>query len=67
METIVPKISSSLSKMWTKILNLEKSLFPALKEKKGRGYFKHHKLGLPLLLKVDNIPYLVAVSICHCS
>ncbi len=32
METIVPKISSSLSKMWMKILNLENSLFPALKE-----------------------------------
>ena len=32
METIVPKISSNLSKMWTKILNLENSLFPALKE-----------------------------------
>ena len=32
MENIIPKVSSSLSKMWTKILNLEKSLFPALKE-----------------------------------
>ena len=32
METIVPKIFSNLSKMWTKILNLENSLFPALKE-----------------------------------
>ena len=32
METIVPKISLSLSKMWTKVLNLEKTLFPALKE-----------------------------------
>ena len=32
METILPKISSSLSKMWTKVLNLENSLFPALKE-----------------------------------
>jgi transposase len=32
METIVPKISSRLSKMWTKILNLENSLLPALKE-----------------------------------
>jgi len=32
METIVPKISSSLSKMWTKILNLGNSLFPELKE-----------------------------------
>jgi transposase len=32
METILPKISSSLSKIWTKVLNLENSLFPALKE-----------------------------------
>ena len=32
METIVPNISTGLSKMWTKILNLEKSLFPTLKE-----------------------------------
>jgi hypothetical protein len=32
METIVPKISSSLSKIWNKILNLENSLFPELKE-----------------------------------
>lgn len=32
MEIILPKISSSLSKMWTKVLNLENSLFPSLKE-----------------------------------
>ena len=32
MENIVPKISSNLSKMWTKVLNLENSLFPELKE-----------------------------------
>jgi len=32
MENIVPKISTNLSKMWNKILNLEKTLFPALKE-----------------------------------
>lgn len=32
MESIVPKFSSSLSKIWTKILNLESSLFPVLKE-----------------------------------
>ena len=32
MENIVLKISSSLSKIWNKILNLEKSLFPVLKE-----------------------------------
>ena len=32
MKNIIPKLSSNLSKMWTKVLNLEKSLFPALKE-----------------------------------
>ena len=32
MEDIVPKISSSLSKMWNRILNLESSLFPKLQE-----------------------------------
>jgi len=32
MTNIVPNISSNLSKMWDKVLNLEKSLFPALKE-----------------------------------
>ena len=32
METIVPKISSSLSKMWLRVINIENSLFPALKE-----------------------------------
>jgi len=32
MTTILPKVSSNLSKMWNRILNLEQSLFPALKE-----------------------------------
>ena len=32
MEKIIPKISSSLSKMWIKVLNIENSLFPNLKE-----------------------------------
>ena len=32
MENIIPKTSSSLSKMWNKILNLENSLFPELQE-----------------------------------
>jgi transposase len=32
MTNIVPNISSNLSKMWNKVLNLEKSLFPALRE-----------------------------------
>ena len=33
MKNIVTNITSNLSKMWNKILNLEKTLFPALKEK----------------------------------
>jgi len=32
MGTILPKVSSNLSKMWNRILNFEQSLFPALKE-----------------------------------
>jgi len=32
MGNIIPKLSSNLSKMWNKILNLEKTLFPTLKE-----------------------------------
>ena len=32
MANIVPKLSSNLSKMWTKITNIEQSLFPQLKE-----------------------------------
>jgi len=32
MTTILPKLSSSLSKIWLRVVNLENSLFPALKE-----------------------------------
>ena len=32
MRGIVSKETSSLSKIWNKILNIEKTLFPALKE-----------------------------------
>jgi len=32
MTNIIPRVSTNLSKMWNKILNLETSLFPALKE-----------------------------------
>jgi len=32
MKTILPKLSSSLSKIWLRVVNLENSLFPALKE-----------------------------------
>jgi len=32
MRTILPKVSSNLSKMWLRVVNIESSLFPALKE-----------------------------------
>jgi len=44
MENIVSKISSNLSKMWTKVLNLESSLFPELKEQFGHLSNKEQKL-----------------------
>ena len=44
MENIVPNLSSNLSKMWTKIKNLENSLFPELKEQLGVLSSKEEKL-----------------------
>jgi len=35
MKNILPKLSTNLSKMWNKILNLENCLFPELKEQLG--------------------------------
>jgi len=32
MRTILPKVSSNLSKMWLRVVNIESSLFPVLKE-----------------------------------
>ena len=44
MENIVPNLSSNLSKMWTKIKNIENSLFPELKEQLGVLSSKEQKL-----------------------
>jgi len=44
MENIVPNLSSNLSKMWTKIRNIENSLFPELKEQLGVLSSKESKL-----------------------
>ncbi len=44
MENILPKLSTNLSKMWTKILNLENCLFPELKEQLGTLSTKEEKL-----------------------
>ncbi len=43
MKNIVTKKISSLSKMWNKILNLENSLFPELKEQLGTLSTKEEK------------------------
>ena len=44
MENIIPKFTSKLSKMWTKILNLENCLFPEIKEQLGTLSTKEEKL-----------------------
>jgi len=44
MENIVTKKPSSLSKMWTKVLNLENCLFPEIKEQLGTLSTKEEKL-----------------------
>ena len=44
MKNIIPKLSSNLSKMWTKILNLENCLFPEIKEQLGTLSTKEEKL-----------------------
>ena len=44
MENIIPKFTSKLSKMWTKVLNLENCLFPELKEQLGTLSTKEEKL-----------------------
>ena len=66
MENIVTKVSSNLSKMWNKILNLENSLFPELKEQLGTLSSKEEKLIKILdfaqieknitILKITNVP-----------
>jgi len=44
MENIVPKLSTNLSKMWIRILNLENCLFPEIKEQLGTLSTKEEKL-----------------------
>jgi hypothetical protein len=44
MENILPKLSTNLSKMWNKILNLENCLFPEIKEHLGTLSTKEEKL-----------------------
>jgi len=61
MKNIVPKISSNLSKMWTKILNLEKSLFPALKEELRLEELSHKEQKLISILDFAQIEKNITV------
>ena len=44
MKNILPRLSSNLSKMWNKILNIENCLFPEVKEQLGKLSTKEEKL-----------------------
>jgi hypothetical protein len=61
MKTIVPKISSSLFKMWTKVLNLEKSLFGALKEELRLEELSHKEQKLISILDFAEIEKNITV------
>ena len=61
MKTILPKISSSLSKMWTKVLNLENSLFPALKEELRIEELSHKEQKLIKILDFAQIEKNITV------
>lgn len=61
MEIIVPKLSEKFSKMWTKILNLEKSLFPALKEELRLEELSHKEQKLIKILDFAQIEKNITV------
>jgi len=61
MKNIVPKISSSLSNMWIKILNLENSLFPALKEELRLEELSHKEEKLISILDFAEIEKNITV------
>lgn len=61
METILPKISSSLSKMWNKVLTLNNSLFPALKEELRLEELSHKEQKLISILDFAQIEKNITV------
>jgi len=61
MENIIPKISSSLSKMWIKILNQENSLFPALREELRVEELSHKEQKLIKILDLAQIEKNITV------
>ena len=61
MKTILPKISSSLSKMWNKVLTLNNSLFPALKEELRLEELSHKEQKLISILDFAQIEKNITV------
>jgi hypothetical protein len=61
MEIIVPKISSSLSKMWNKVLTLNNSLFPVLKEELRLEELSHKEQKLISILDFAQIEKNITV------
>ena len=61
MKTIVPKISSSLSKMWNKVLTLNNSLFPAVKEELRLEELSHKEQKLISILDFAQIEKNITV------
>ncbi len=62
MKNIVPKISSSFSKMWNKILNLENSLFPELQESLRIEEFSTKEAKLIRVLDFAEIEKLITIT-----
>lgn len=61
MKIIVPKIASSLSKMWNKVLTLNNSLFPALKEELRLEELSHKEQKLISILDFAQIEKNITV------
>jgi hypothetical protein len=61
MGSILPKLSSNLSKMWTKIFNLETSLFPALREELRLEELSHKEQKLISILDFSQIEKNITV------
>jgi len=62
MRIIVPKIYSNLSKIWTKVLNLENSLFPELKESLRIEEFSNKESKLIKILDFAEIEKFVTIT-----
>ncbi|KIM05050.1 MAG: hypothetical protein KU28_10220 [Sulfurovum sp. PC08-66] len=61
IEVILPELSSKLSCMWNKIINLENSLFPTLQEVLRLGELSHKEGRLIKILDFAQIEKNISV------